>query len=329
MFWTLTLFSPAGFLGILIVYQIVRLVLDRIRIRDVTKKTVLITGCDTGFGFELALKCHRQGMLVFCGCYSKEGIERLERLDEGTRRMRPFSLDICSDESVEEAKRFVEKTLLDDGRELHYLVNNAGWGRVGFDDWLRPQDYLAAIDVNALGMIRVTHAFKHLIKKSKGRIVNMTSVSGRQAVPSYGPYVVSKFAAEGYTDVLRLEMRRFGVKVITIAPGYFRTRVTSVSLSASQFQQVWDNAPADVRDEYGEKFLHKAQKLADNLLATTPNGDHTEWVVDAYYNAMTAVFPRQRYLVGHDAKYFYLPLCLLPTYVSDFIMEELFEFLAK
>ncbi|KAH7673237.1 retinol dehydrogenase 3-like protein [Aphelenchoides avenae] len=124
-------------------------------------------------------------------------------------------------------------------------------------------------------------------------------------------------------------MRRFGVKVITIAPGYFRTRVTSVSLSASQFQQVWDNAPADVRDEYGEKFLHKAQKLADNLLATTPNGDHTEWVVDAYYNAMTAVFPRQRYLVGHDAKYFYLPLCLLPTYVSDFIMEELFEFLAK
>ncbi|KAH7709968.1 CRE-DHS-2 protein [Aphelenchoides avenae] len=272
----------AGFLGILIVYQIVRLVLDRIRIRDVTKKTVLITGCDTGFGFELALKCHRQGMLVFCGCYSKEvsyggrghkylailqGIERLERLDEGTRRMRPFSLDICSDESVEEAKRFVEKTLLDDGRELHYLVNNAGWGRVGFDDWLRPQDYLAAIDVNAVGMIRVTHAFKHMIKKSK------------------------------------LEMRRFGVKVITIAPGYFRTRVTSVSLSASRFQQVWDNAPAEVLEECGEKFLHKAQKLADNLLATTPNGDHTEWVVDAYYNAMTAVFPRQRYLVGYDAKY--------------------------
>lgn len=113
-------------------------------------------------------------------------------------------------------------------------------------------------------------------------------------------------------------MRRFGVKVITIAPGYFRTRVTSVSLSASRFQQVWDNAPAEVLEECGEKFLHKgtrlielciaatlilAQKLADNLLATTPNGDHTEWVVDAYYNAMTAVFPRQRYLVGYDAKY--------------------------
>ncbi|KAH7715541.1 CBN-DHS-20 protein [Aphelenchoides avenae] len=327
MVWTLAA-APVGFGIILFVYQILRFLLDQVRIRDVTKKAVLITGCDSGFGLELALKCHQEGMLVFAGCYTEEGIAQLRKANKSSNRLRAFSLDICNEGSIEEAKKFVEKELLTDNRDLDYLVNNAGWGRVGYDDWIKPDEYSTSIDVNAMGMIRVTHAFKRLIKKSKGRIINMTSIYGRVSVPGYGPYIVSKFAAEGYSDVLRLEMRRFGVKVITIAPGYFRTRITEVGIT-SGMDITWNGAPQEVRDEYGDKFFKDVQRGVRKLLETTPNGSHVEWVVDAYFNAMTSIFPRQRYLVGYDAKYFWLPLMLVPTFVSDFIVEQMCAYYAK
>lgn len=83
-------------------------------------------------------------------------------------------------------------------------MNNAGIAGVpGPDDWLTVADYQKCLDVNTFGMIRVCHAFKPLVKKMRGRIVNMTSIIARIAAQLAGPYAVSKYAAEAYCDVLR------------------------------------------------------------------------------------------------------------------------------
>lgn len=84
------------------------------------------------------------------------------------------------------------------------LVCNAGIATaLGLDDWFNVDDYKKTLEVNTFGLVRTCHAFKSLIKKGKGRIIIMSSVMGRNANPWCGPYVMSKFAVEGYADIIR------------------------------------------------------------------------------------------------------------------------------
>uniref|UniRef100_A0A915DW38 Uncharacterized protein n=1 Tax=Ditylenchus dipsaci TaxID=166011 RepID=A0A915DW38_9BILA len=159
------------------VYLLVRKSIESIVVGSIKEKPVLITGCDSGFGFDLALKCLFNGIPVFAAFLMEE-----------------------------QAKKFVEDNL-GDYKGLHALVNNAGVvGNVAWDDWLTPEDYENVWQVNTLGVIRVTHAFKHLVKGMKKMSTRVL------ALPAIGPYNVSKFAVEAYCDTIRVELGRFGVK---------------------------------------------------------------------------------------------------------------------
>lgn len=157
---------------------------------------------------------------------------------------------------------------------LWALVNNAGivGGNVAWDDWLRPEDYEDTWQVNAMGVIRVTHAFKGLVKAEKGRIISTASVCGRIALPALGPYSVSKFALEAYCDTLRVEMHLFDVKVIILEPGFYnvlsffscismrinillKTPLTNVERNKEMLGRVWSRLPEALKNEYGEAFF--------------------------------------------------------------------------
>ncbi|VDM60030.1 unnamed protein product [Angiostrongylus costaricensis] len=189
---------------------------------------------------------------------------------------------------------------------LHGVVNNAGvLGNTFFDDFLTIEDYKQTADVNLWGAIRIVQAFKPLVKRTRsvrflGRIVIATSVCGRFAFMGTGPYTVSKFALTGYCDTIRTELRLFGVSVHVLEPGFFTTHLTSRKNVESQLDTMYGSCPEEVKLEYGKEFFYKMRKKTFWLLGLL-SSKQINHVTEAYYHALTAVYPRARYHVGWDS----------------------------
>lgn len=316
-----------AFPTIFLIFFLLRNLLERIPVPLLEHKAVLITGCDSGFGFELALRCLQRGMRVFAACLSEEGVKNLDAfaVEQGMpmARLHAFQMDVRSDESVARGVEFVQGRL-SPGKGLHAVVNNAGIsGNMGWDDWLRPDDYEQAWQVNTLGTIRVSQAFKRLVKMESGsRIVLMASACGRVALPAFGPYTVSKFAVEAYADTIRSELILFGVKVCILEPGFFRTPLTSVKTNLSMLERVWSRTPETVKADFGQLGLYEfTKKRLLKVLDPEKMNPHTEQVVDAYWHAISSAWPRRRYQVGRDMKWLLLPFSLLPAEFQDFFLH--------
>src|SRR3954468_23501517 len=152
---------------------------------------VLITGASTGIGEATAQRLAKGGFRVFAGVRKAEDGERLR--DAGVTVVHP--LDVTSEDDVAAAVVRVEEELA--GDPLRGIVNNAGIGIGGPLEGLELDDFRRTLEVNTTGQLAVTKAFLPLLRKSKGRIVNMSSIGGRVAQPFAGPYIASKFALEG------------------------------------------------------------------------------------------------------------------------------------
>ncbi|KAE9417427.1 hypothetical protein Angca_008547, partial [Angiostrongylus cantonensis] len=233
-----------------------RLFLEQLYI-DYVGKFVFITGCDSGFGRLLALRLLKMGVNVFAGCYTEVGCANI--LKQGRRigrgQIHTVQIDITDDKSVMNARVKVENVLNDQNAHLHGIVNNAGvFAIFGPDDWCSTEEYLASLNVNTLGAIRVCHKFLPLVKKCKGRVVTMGSTAGRLHGLYVGPYVTAKFAVEAYMDCLRLEMRPFGVSVHILEPGAFKTDLLSEEAQHARVNKIWEKVPSVVKNEYGEQF---------------------------------------------------------------------------
>lgn len=256
----------------------------------------------SGFGRLLALKCQNAGMQVLAACLTTSGIESLK--SESNNKIHAFQMDIGDDKSVADARTIVEKVTSKYGG-LHGIVNNAGIsGNLLWEDFLVPEDYLKVFNVNLLGMIRVNHIFMDLVKEAKGRLVNTASVCGRLALPHMGPYTVSKFAVEAYSDTLRLEKKQFSISVSIVEPGFFRTGITDPEAINKFKQFIWDRASDKQKQEYGRDYFDAVQHTLNRALqySKTDCGP----VVDAYFHALTSKKPKARYPVGMDAKFLYV-----------------------
>ncbi|GMR39722.1 hypothetical protein PMAYCL1PPCAC_09917, partial [Pristionchus mayeri] len=263
------------------------------QIGDLDKRAVFITGCDSGFGNLLALKCAKNGMPVFAGCLTEKGAEALRKAAEGfTGKLETIIVNVASTESVQEAAKQLDK-LTEKHGGLHAVVNNAGiLGPTYFDDLLSVEQYKEVAEVNTFGVIRVTQALKHLVKKTRGRIVTMSSAAAKVGNSNWGPYTTSKFAVNGYCEVIRQELRLFGVSVHILEPGIFRTPIAEKNIVLRMYQDV---------DMYGSTRV--------------------ELVIDAYFHALTARFPHLRYQLGKDCHYMYLPLFYMPTGLRDALLS--------
>ncbi|GLG99273.1 D-beta-hydroxybutyrate dehydrogenase, mitochondrial [Gryllus bimaculatus] len=183
-----------------------------------TGRGVLVTGCDSGFGLALARRLQELGCVVFAGCLQAangDGAVELRRLP----RVHVLQLDVTNDEEIEAARAYVQQHLPVNG--LWGVVNNAGIFMFGPAELTRPEDAARLFHVNTLGTLRVSKAFLPLLRRTKGRLVNMVSVAGREYCGPMASYTMSKHASEGLSDSLRLEQRRFGVHVATMTPGAF------------------------------------------------------------------------------------------------------------
>ncbi|XP_018424054.1 PREDICTED: dehydrogenase/reductase SDR family member 9 [Nanorana parkeri] len=287
---------------------------DCSKIPTITDKYVLITGCDSGFGNYAARIFDKQGFRVLATCLTESGACDLKK--ETSDRLKTVLLDVTDAENVRRTAEWVKEEVGNQG--LWGLVNNAGiMGTLAPMDWLSLEDVREPIEVNLIGLIHVTLAMLPMVKKAKGRIVNISSVGGRVAA-SGGGYFCSKYGVEGFNDSLRRDMKTFGVKVSCIEPGLFKTPLSDPIKVLQQRTAIWKKLPVSIKEEYGENYLQldaaKKQKL--NQIRTAD----LSIVVWCMEHALTSQHPRTRYSVGTDANYLWIPLSYMPTFVQDFVI---------
>jgi len=204
-------------------------------------------------------------------------------------------------------------------------VNNAGvLGVNAPDDWLTVAHYEQCMAVNTFGVIRVTQAFKHLVKRRQGRVVTVASIAGRLAFPASGPYSVSKYAVEAYCDTIRSELSPFGVHVSILEPGFFKTNLLNQGNITTDIQKVWTALKPEMKEQYGEEFLKLSNKARADAVKDWASADINQ-VIDAYYCGLMSRFPRSRYHVGLDSKLFFIPMSMLPTEVQNCVMKMLMK----
>ena len=185
-------------------------------------KKILITGCSTGFGFDAAKYLAENGHHVFAsmrnvsGKNSKAASELRDFANTNNLQIEVIELDVTSDESVNSAASSIPT--------IDVLINNAGSGFGGPVEAFSSDEYLAQLDLNIVGTLRVAKAVLPGMRKQKsGLIIQVSSTAGRAAFPGFGVYHASKWGLEGISEAMRYELAPLGIDVVIVEPGPFST----------------------------------------------------------------------------------------------------------
>jgi len=269
--------------------------------------TIVVTGASTGIGAACALDCAGRGMRVFAGVRDPRAGETLTA--KGGPSIIPITLDVTDEPSITRSVEVVQRVVGSAG--LGGLVNNAGIV-IGSPLEVIPLSQLRKqLEVNVIGQIAVTQAFLPLLRRGRGRIVNMGSIAGRGTIPLLGPYSASKYALEALTDALRMELQPWGIQVSIIEPGAIATPIWEKSSKEAEGLEA--AASEEAKALYGEAVMRIRHAIAQAAQRAIP----PDAVVRAVHHALTAAHPRTRYLVGTDAKLRAWMVKWLPDRVQD------------
>ncbi|RPH80553.1 MAG: SDR family NAD(P)-dependent oxidoreductase, partial [Nitrospiraceae bacterium] len=220
-----------------------------------------------------------------------------------------ITLDVTDEQSIRGSVEVVQKVVGEGG--LGGLVNNAGIV-IGSPLEVIPLPQLRKqLEVNVIGQIAVTQAFLPLLRRGRGRIVNMGSIAGRGTIPLLGPYSASKFALEALTDALRMELQPWGIQVSIIEPGAIATPIWEKSAKTAEGLEA--SASEEAKALYGEAII----RVRDAVVQAAQRAIAPEAVVRAVHHALTSSRPHTRYLVGSDAKLRAWMVKWLPDRVQD------------
>uniref|UniRef100_J3S8X8 D-beta-hydroxybutyrate dehydrogenase, mitochondrial n=1 Tax=Crotalus adamanteus TaxID=8729 RepID=J3S8X8_CROAD len=291
---------------------------------EIGQRPVLITGCDSGFGFSLAKFLHGKGFIIYAGCLLKEqgrgGSKDLDNMKSD--RMRTVQLNVCDSEEVGRAVDYITSNLKDpETGGLWGLVNNAGISTFGEVEFTSMDTYKEVAEVNLWGTIRTTKAFLPLIRRAKGRVVNISSMMGRMANPARSPYCITKFGVEAFSDCLRYEMRPHDVKVCIVEPGNFiaGTSLYSPERIQSIADKMWDELPEIVRRDYGRKYFD--EQIAKMESYCSSGSSDTSPVVESIGHALTSTTPYTRY---HPMDYYWWLRMQVMTHMPAAISDRLY-----
>jgi NAD(P)-dependent dehydrogenase (short-subunit alcohol dehydrogenase family) len=276
--------------------------------------TALITGSSTGIGQATALRLARAGWTVLAGVRHQADGERLTA-EAPAGRLQPLALDVTDAEQIAQAAARVSELGGERGGGesspggLDALVNNAGIGFSGPLELLPFDDLRKQFDVNFLGHVAVTQALLPALRAAHGRIVFMSSVGGRVAMPFSAPYAASKHAIEAVGDTLRVELATSNVQVTIIEPGAVATPIWDKSRELGSQLTV----PPSLQAQYGH-----VTAAMDKAMANTDNrGVPADQVARTVERALDARRMKARYVVGRDARAMILAKRLLPHHVFD------------
>lgn len=276
---------------------------------------VVITGASTGIGAACALYLAARGMQVFAGVRDPADGDALRA--QGSSRITPVQLDVTDHASILAAADLIQSAVGASG--LGGLVNNAGIAVGGPLEVLPLEAIRRQFEVNVIGAIAVTQTLLPVLRKGRGRIVNIGSIAGRIPLPFVGPYSMSKSALDAMTTALRLELDAWGIDVSLVEPGAIATPIWQKSTAAVDALQ-----PAIGQDAwamYSEQFARVRAVGAE----AERHAISADAVARAVNHALTARRPKLRYLVGADARLRACVAALLPQRAQDALHRWFFK----
>lgn len=281
--------------------------------RQPTDRSVVVTGASSGIGEATALFLDNLGYNVIAGVRQPEDAKSLQ--EKASERLSPMIIDITDLSTIDLAVETLTGALGEKG--LAGLVNNAGIAVAGPLEFLPLVDIRTQFEVNVIGQIAVTKAFLPLLRQGKGRIINISSIAGRMAVPNAGSYAISKFALEAMTDAFRQELKPWDVDVVSIQPGIVSTALWDkmVARMVNRFPDHGDDVCSRL---YGAGLIAARQRI----MLRKQQGMSVEHVAKAVARVLAAKRPKTRYLVGADAKIMALFNKLLPDRAVDWLIHK-------
>ena len=268
---------------------------------------ILITGASSGIGAACARYLDDMGFTVWAGVRRTEDGEALAR--STSARLRVLLLDVTDSDSITAASRTLTEALPEAG--LAGLVNNAGISVAGPLELLPLAEVRTQFEVNVIGALAMTQALLPLLRRARGRIVNISSIAGLAATPFLGAYCGSKFALEAMSDALRLELAPWGIAVALVEPGAIQSQIWQrATMSATR-------TLGGVAPESLALYVHPLARMQDVMAAACARAIPAEAVARVVARALTASSPRARYLVGKDARFRAALKWLLPDRAQD------------
>jgi NAD(P)-dependent dehydrogenase (short-subunit alcohol dehydrogenase family) len=274
---------------------------------------VVISGASTGIGRAAALELDKRGYRVFAGVRREQDASALRA--EGSHRLTPLMLDVTNAASLTAAAEHVQAALGGATARLVGLVNNAGISVSGPLEFLPLDALRQQLEVNVIGAVAMVQQFAPLLRRSRGRVINVSSVGGFVSTPFQGPYCASKYALEALSDSLRRELRPWGIEVILLQPGSIDTPIWEKGKAeARRALERWPERAHVLYGEAAERAMRAIEKVAERAVPT-------EVVVAKLCAALETKRPRTRYLAGMDALVLRTASWALPDRALDWFLR--------
>jgi short-subunit dehydrogenase len=263
------------------------------------KKVAIITGASSGMGKSTAFNLHEKGYTVYGMARRTEKMNDLKE-----KGMHILALDLTKDETIVEA---VNTVIEKEGR-IDVLINNAGYGSYGSVEEVPIEEAKRQFEVNIFGLARITQLVLPIMRQQKsGRIVNISSMGGKMYTPFGAWYHATKYALEGWSDCLRIEVKQFGIDVVIVEPGGIQTEWGAIAME--NLDKVSGNGPYS---NMTKKVLASSDENNDKLTPVDVLGKEIA-------KAATTAKPKTRYLKGYLAK----PLVGMRKWLGDSIFDKL------
>jgi NAD(P)-dependent dehydrogenase (short-subunit alcohol dehydrogenase family) len=260
---------------------------------------VLTTGANSGIGLATAIELARRGFRSV-GSVRSEGKAKIvaKAAKKAGVHVETVLLDVTNaadcDRAIDELKPWG-------------LVNNAGFPATGAVEDIGDDEARAALETMVIAPIRLARlSLRHMREARDGRIINISSIYGRTTTPLSGWYQAAKHALEALSDALRAEVASAGIKIILVEPGAFRTGI-------------WEESEKAVAERQNSHYRTAYQRSLRGIRLTQPLMGNPQGVANIIARAMTAWYPRARYLVGYDAQMIAIADRMMPTPVKDFL----------
>uniref|UniRef100_A0A6G1SFQ4 D-beta-hydroxybutyrate dehydrogenase, mitochondrial n=1 Tax=Aceria tosichella TaxID=561515 RepID=A0A6G1SFQ4_9ACAR len=306
------------------------------QIETAANELILLTGCDSGIGLELAKHIHASTKYtIMCGILNmspdaSDGYEQLQKLAESDSEQRLIlkKLNITSDEDVMAVKESIDELKRSKRiKRVAALINNSGVMTYGEFDWLTWTHIQSQIDVNLVGTLRLTRIIVPYIVESKGRIINISSVNDATVFPGLSVYSATKSALSTFSQGLGYELRKFGVHVITIRLGDFARLTNILSSHAANRDEMWRAMDWKKKSLYGEFFHQFHDHLLQNYGMTSPKRFVDSNLFDDLSLALLSKKPPNSITCAPwPFRVFYFVIELLPIWIRYHMLDILIQF---
>ncbi|KAH0952203.1 hypothetical protein HN011_000672 [Eciton burchellii] len=301
---------------------------SKLRMRDL----IVITGCNSGLGYSLAMHCRAQGATVLAGVRKiseakiakTTAIEALENKGVIVRQ-----LDITDETSVQQFGEGVRKLMKERQLELRALVNNAGIMVFGEFEWQMHDFAEHQVNVNLLGTMKFTRELLPIIRKDRSRIIVISSHCANEPLPGTSIYGATKAALLAWTTSLRMELHKYGIKVVSFMPGGFVSESNIMRWQQAHFEKMQSSMSDEAKEFYGDYFTRYVGYFSQISQKTSVQDEENVHVLsdtkiyETFDGALLDIYPSAIYRCESWRYFFYRISCKsTPTWLHDRLIQR-------